>query len=137
MPVINIEQSQKEATARIKEAGIRKVWSKMKNDCIQDTKKDDPDEAKELEKLFDQGLGPEIDKYYKQLGKFPDIDMSKVEKHITTIKTIINKYQDGLKNSGAKNAVGLRMMLSKFEDIVEDDLKAYENFMAKLKKKKA
>lgn len=134
MPATDMEKTQKEATARIKEAGIRKIWSKMKKDALNTIKKEDPEEAKDLTKLFDQGFGPEIDKYYKQIDKFPDIDMTKVQKHVTNIRTIIKKYQDGLGKSGSKETVALKLMLDKFMDIVEDDYKAYSNFMTKLKK---
>ena len=138
MPVNkDVEKIQKETQAKIKKYGMRTIWSTSKKDCIAKLKKVDEESAKELEGVFNKDLGPQIDKYYKELDKFPDVDLTKVIKHVTKIKSIIDAYQKGIAKNASLGSIGLTMLLDGFMDAIQADVAEYSKFLAALAKAQA
>ena len=114
---------------------MRAEWTAAKKDCLTKVKKADPEGAKELDKLFNQGLGPQVDKYEKELDKFPDVDLTKLMKHVTKIKSIIDQYEKGIEKGGGLDGVALNMILDSFMDIIQADVKWYTKYISEIDKK--
>ena len=110
---------------RIAKAGITAIWAKYKKNAIAQVKNDEPTQAKNVAKMFDQGLNPKIKKYYTELEKFPDLDFPKIQKHILGIKKVVNNYQNDIASSVISDKTGMMLMLDGFLDLIDKDLKWY------------
>jgi hypothetical protein len=110
-----------EIAKRIADAGLRKSWAKIKT---QELKKLDPKEAKNVEKIFSKGLGPEIDNFYKLLAA-KKIDRKAVEKSHGKIISIITEYHSEIAKSGigGKTEIALDTVLKYLEKAVVDEWK--------------
>jgi hypothetical protein len=108
-----------EIAKRIADAGLRKSWAKIKT---QELKKLDPKEAKNAEKIFSKGLGPEIDNFYKLLAA-KKIERKAVEKSHGKIVSIITEYQTeiGKSDFGGTSRMALNAVLKYLEKAVQDE----------------
>ena len=78
---------------KFKNKNLRDSWKKVKKGMLSELKKHDEKEYKALKREFDKGLGPLLDKWSREVGKFPKHDPKKVGEIGHKIQGVMKHYE--------------------------------------------
>jgi hypothetical protein len=116
-----------ELVEKLRKADLRKTWSNTKTKVLALVKKDSfyKDAAKALEKQFDQGLGPALDKWTAELNKYPKWSLAKLFSIRNDITEIMKKYIKAIEKAGLnfKDELTLKGMLEALDEALAKNWK--------------
>lgn len=117
--------------ARLK--GTHRLWKEQKDLAIKKLKAFDQMKGKQLADLFDQGLGPKIEEYYKEIKDFKASNMltqpTKIWEKAKAVNKVRGDYEESLKRSKFESKEVLIAVLRAVHDHMINEMDILCNFL--------